>query len=93
MRITRRTALLALSAAAALSVGCSSGGQQHAGNVSAIRSNPSPSMHTLGERRTDLYNRRTVSIDTNLRMMNQDIERFWMIDRPSNLTAAPAMRR
>lgn len=94
MRPNRRTvAALTLAAAAAMTVGCSStSGPRHAGDISSIRSNPSPAMHTLAGRKTDAYNRRTVTVDTNLRMFTEDMERFWLLDRPSRLTFTPALR-
>ncbi len=92
MRINRRTvAVLALAAASACGVGCSSSGPRHAGDIDAIRANPSPAMHTLGGRKTDAYNRRTVSTDTTLRMFTEDLERALLLDRPSRLTMYPAM--
>ncbi len=94
MRTTRRTvAVLSLAAAASTLVGCSSSGPRHAGDVSAIRRNPSPAMHTLAGRRADAYNRRTVTTDTNLRMFTEDMERLFLLDRPSNLTMYPSLRR
>lgn len=94
MRTNRRTiAALALAVVAAGSVGCSSSsGPRHAGDIDSIRSNPSPAMHTLAGRKTDAYNRRTVSVDTTLRMFTEDLERAIMIDRPSRLTMYPTTR-
>ncbi len=94
MRITRRTvAALALAAAAAASIGCSSSNApRHAGDIDAIRANPSPAMHTLAGRKTDAYNRRTVTVDSNLRMFTEDWERAMFFDRPSRLTMYPATR-
>ncbi|MCH8508042.1 MAG: hypothetical protein LAT64_04645 [Phycisphaerales bacterium] len=94
MRISRRTvASLALTAAAAFLVGCSSpSGPSHAGNISAIRSNPTPELNTIGGRRADTLNRRTVSVDTNLRMFTEDFERLILIDRPSRLNMYPTTR-
>jgi hypothetical protein len=95
MRTTRRTvAALALAAAAACSIGCSSSSNmpRHAGDIDSIRSNPSPAMHTLAGRKTDAYNRRTVAVDSNLRMFTEDWERAMFFDRPSRLTMYPATR-
>ena len=89
-----RIAALTLSACAALSVGCSSAAQpRHAGDLGAIRANPSPAMHTLAERGTDRTNRHVIVFDNNLRMLSSDIDRALQIDRPSNLTAYPSTRR
>ncbi len=94
MRTTRRTIAALALAAAACSVGCSSSSNapRHAGDVSAIRANPSPAMHTLAGRHTDAKNRRTVTIDTNLRMFTEDWERAMFLDRPSRLTMYPTTR-
>lgn len=93
MRTTRRTITALALVIAACSVGCSSSdGPRHAGDVSAIRANPSPAMHTLAGRKTDARNRRTVTIDNNLRMFTEDWERAMLLDRPSRLTMYPAVR-
>jgi hypothetical protein len=94
MRTTRRTVAALALAAAACSIGCSSSSNapRHAGDIDAIRANPSPAMHTLAERKTDAYNRRTVTVDTNLRMFTEDWERVMFFDRPSRLTMYPATR-
>ncbi|RMH26316.1 MAG: hypothetical protein D6692_09455 [Planctomycetota bacterium] len=77
-------ALLALGA-------CSSteNAPRHAGDIDALRADPSPAMHTLAERTHDRENRFTVTKDTNFRMISDDWDRFWMIDRPSRLTFYP----
>lgn len=97
MRTSRRTAATALLAVCtAALVGCSSSSTtapRHAGDIDSIRSNPSPAMHTMAGRKTDAYNRRVVTQDTNLRMFTEDLERAWMLDRPTNLTLYPTTRR
>jgi hypothetical protein len=95
MRPSHRNAVtLALAACTAALVGCSSSsGPTHAGDLDAIRSNPTPAMHTLGERKTDATNRRVIVNDTNLRMFTDDLDRFLLIDRPSNLSMYPPTRR
>lgn len=90
MQTNRRTVSAALLVAASLSmVACSSGGPQHAGDIDMIRSDPSPAMHTLAERDSDRINRHTLNTDTNFRMISDDWDRLWMIDRPSHLTFYP----
>jgi len=92
---TKRTIrTLATLSGAALSmtlVGCSSSGSSmHAGDVGAIRGNPSPAMHTLARRSTDRSNDFAVSKDTNMRMIYHDIDNLILYtNRPSHLTSFP----
>jgi len=51
--------------------------------------NPSPELDTLSARRDDMVNTRTMVVDTNLRSFNGDLERFFLLDRPSRLTPEP----
>lgn len=53
------------------------------------RANPTPELDTLHQRHDDIDNRLTVTSDTNFRMMNQDIGRALLLDRPSRLTPEP----
>lgn len=81
--------LLALGA----SVGCSStSNSNHAGDIEMLRSDPSPAMHTLGERADDRQNRYVSVKDSNFRMISDDWDRLWYIDRPSHLTKYPKIR-
>lgn len=95
MRTNRRSAAaLVMAASTAALVGCSSSsGPRHAGDIDAIRANPSPAMDSPAERRTDITNRHVIANDTNLRMLNDDWDRFWLIDRPTNLSLYPTTRR
>lgn len=95
MRTNRRTAAaLVLAASTVTLVGCSSApSQRHAGDIDAIRANPSPAMYSLGARKTDISNRRTITNDTNLRMLPDDWDRLWLQDRPTHLTMYPPTRR
>ncbi|CAN0568928.1 unnamed protein product, partial [Laminaria digitata] len=61
MKIQRHTRRLATAATLtvlpALLIGCtSSSGPRHAGDISSIRWDPSPAMHTLAERDSDRLN-------------------------------------
>ncbi len=78
-----RAALLAASCLAA--VGCSSQDSR----LAAYRLNPTPELDTLHQRHDDIDNAMTVTIDTNLRAMNQNIGRVLLLDRPMRLTREP----
>lgn len=86
-RSTARVASSALFAALALAGGCSSDYSMEA--ASDIRDDPSPDMDTLYQRPVDVDNTLAVVTDTNWRMFNQDMGRFWLLDRPSILTIEP----
>ncbi len=50
-----------------------------------VRNNPTPELETLSERPIDVANDQAVTVDENLRMANEDWNRFWLMDRPSRL--------
>jgi hypothetical protein len=76
-------ALLALAALAL--VGCEAG--TPSGRLAAdLRSDPSPGMDTLFQREVDVDNAVAITNDTNLRMLNQDLGRLFLLERPSRLT-------
>ncbi len=54
-----------------------------------IKADPTPNLDTLYQRPEDIDNSMTVTFDENLRMLNQDMGRFWLTDRPSRLTREP----
>jgi len=70
---SRAAAALVLAGAAAAATGCS------------YRSNPTPEMATLSHTEDEVYNRTTVTFDTNLSAMWEDAARFMLVDRPSLL--------
>jgi len=83
---TRRRATLALLALSAIAAtGCSAQQSRLAG----YRANPTPELDTLSQRRDDMDNRMTVTNDSNLRMLNEDLGRMFFLDRPSTLTPKP----
>ncbi len=85
---TRRTLTLAALIAVPMAlVGCSTSANapRHAGDIDAVRNDPSPAMHTLGQRKTDRYNMYAHTKDTNLRAISKDIDRMFFLDRPSRL--------
>lgn len=88
MSKTARSITLAAGALAlaALLGGCSATETQHAGDIAAIRKDPSPAMESLSGRKADKRNQRTVAWDTNTRQMHEDGARFFLSDKPSRLT-------
>lgn len=92
-RTANRLTAAALTLAAATLTGCNAPATtNHAGNLDTLRSDPSPALMTLSERGTDRANRTTSMRDTNFRMINDDWDRLWMVDRPSHLTKYPTIR-
>jgi ABC-type uncharacterized transport system auxiliary subunit len=81
----RRAIPVALAASALLLAACG----PHAGRTAAYRMNPTPELQTLGQTRDDVDNRLTITNDTNFRALNEDIGRFFLMDRPSRLTPTP----
>lgn len=78
----RRAACLFAVATSAAAIGCSS--QQT--RVAGYRANPSPSEDTAAQSHDAIDNSLTVNVDTNFRLMNEDIGRFFLLDRPSRLS-------
>ncbi|MFG0285796.1 MAG: hypothetical protein ACF8R7_15380 [Phycisphaerales bacterium JB039] len=86
MSRTSRIAIVMLGVCAAASLtGCAS---RHA----RIRANPTPELHTLTGRYVDQQNDFAIMWDENVRMLRQDWDRFWYVDRPSRLTPEPIAR-
>lgn len=81
-RLTLTAAALATGAGALLG-GCSST------NLDSIRSNPSPGIMTLSQSDEVVLNQMTITQDTNLRQLNEDLGRMWFYDRPSRMTPRP----
>ena len=77
--------------AAALTVGCTTGNSSY-DKAREYQENPSPELDTLHERRIDMDNQISVTNDENLRMLNEDLGRFFLLDRQSRLTPAPVPR-
>lgn len=71
--------------AASFFVGCDSTG----GRIHAYRLDPTPELDTLAERHDDIENTISLNYDTYFRQMNEDIGRFFLLDRPSRLTQKP----
>ncbi|MFK7758581.1 MAG: hypothetical protein AB8C13_01395 [Phycisphaerales bacterium] len=84
-RTTQIAAATILSAAFLGLTACSGSSNQHAGDIGSIRSNPSPSMHTLARRTSDRANTHAYTWDTDLRALNNDFDRIFHLNRPSRL--------
>jgi hypothetical protein len=80
-----------LTAAGALTLVCLSGCYigDPADRTNSIRTDPSPNLETLYQRNEDRANAVSLTTDTNWRMFNEDMGRFWLLDRPSRLTPEP----
>ncbi|HLO41957.1 MAG TPA: hypothetical protein VK176_13105 [Phycisphaerales bacterium] len=70
---------------AAIAGGCSSQDYSHEA-AAEIRDNPTPDLDTMYQRRVDMDNTIAVTNDENGRMLNEDLGRFWLLDRPSRLS-------
>lgn len=88
-RIARRIILsLALSTTGVLAFGlggCGSGSAQH----NDILLDPSPVEAAEVMRGVDLDNQTSYTIDTNMRTLRSDMQRLWLLDRPSRLNPMP----
>lgn len=82
-RLLLATALLA---GAAFSSGCSSSKDSR---VKALRSDPTPEMKTLYQRKDDVNNALAIYFNEMDRMFWQDMGRAFYTDRPSRLTPEP----
>lgn len=95
-QILRTTAAISTAALSMTLLGCApfggaaGGDGLHAGDIQSIRTNPTPSMHTLARRSSDRSNDFAVTRDSNLRMISNDIDKLLLYtDRPSHLTSFP----
>ena len=79
-------ALLAAAAAGTL-VGCSTDYNEQLANE--VRGDLSPELDTMYERKTDIKNREALVVDENLRLMNEDLARLFLLDRSSILAEHP----
>lgn len=83
--MSRRLASASLLTLAALTLGAC---QYHTPSeklAAELREEPSPNLDTLYQREVDIDNNIAIVNDTNLRMLNQDLGRFWLLERPSRL--------
>ncbi|MCR9076345.1 MAG: hypothetical protein NXI07_09945 [bacterium] len=85
-RFAHRLTAAALFVVPAALIGCSSSsGPRHAGDIDSIRSDPTPALHTLSQRSTDRWNEHARTKDQNLRIISEDIDHIFFLDRPSRL--------
>ncbi len=89
--VMKSAVLVGTFAAAVLLGGCSSGSGSYA-KAGEYQSDPTPHLHTLHERDIDIANRHAITTDENLRMLNDDLSRFFLLDRQSRLSPAPIPR-
>jgi len=57
-----------------------------------IRLRPAPEMYTLSLRKTDYKNDYAILWNEDVRMMREDFQRFWYLDRQSRLSLYPVPR-
>ncbi|MCU0688663.1 MAG: hypothetical protein MUE97_02825 [Phycisphaerales bacterium] len=92
MRTTRRSrqsaARLVLPLAVCAVVGVFGGCAQTAQHQDVL-SDPSPQEVGSTTRTVDIQNTMAYTVDTNLRLIQSDMGRFWLMDRPSRLTPLP----
>ena len=90
--MARRTVVctLALGSIAAFALLC--GGCASSTDHASVRTDPSPEMHTLHQRYGDAQNMVSITFNENLRAMNSDLARFFLLSRPSLLTPEPIPR-
>ncbi|MBL8764620.1 MAG: hypothetical protein JNM07_10170 [Phycisphaerae bacterium] len=81
--LIRTAAPLAATVVVGLAGGCQSESERQ---LAEIRRNPTPELDTLSQRHDDIDNTLTVMADENFRMLNEDLGRFWLLDRPSRLS-------
>jgi hypothetical protein len=82
--MVRRSISLVVLGLAALALGGCSSSQD-----SKVRNNLYPELTTLSQRPIEWDNSATLAVDTNLRAMNNDLTRLFLLDRPSRLTREP----
>lgn len=90
----RNTALvlLALGAAAGLGACSSSSGTYSERAAAEIRSDVTPELDGLNRRRVDMDNDFAMSMDTNGRAFNDDLDKALFLNTPSRLTSYPHTR-
>lgn len=87
-KLNRRLVTLLAAAAAGTLVGCSTG-DYNEDLANEVRGNLSPELDTMYERHTDIKNREALVMDENLRLLNEDLAHFFLLERPSLLSEHP----
>lgn len=90
-KLNRRLVALLAAAAAATLVGCSAG-DYNEDLANEVRADLSPELDTMYERPTDIKNREALVVDENLRLLNEDMARLFLMDRSSILADHPMPR-
>jgi len=89
----RNTVLVLLSLGAAAGLGaCSSSGTYSERAAAEIRSDVTPELDGLNRRRVDMDNDFAMSMDTNGRAFNDDLDKALFLNTPSRLTPYPHTR-
>lgn len=86
-RSTRIAALTLLTATALTAVGCNA--PYSSTTHRAFVNNPSPTLDGMADRSVDIDNRIAITTDTNLRIMQEDLLSFGLLDRPRRSTRYP----
>lgn len=84
---TLRSAVKLVATAVAVSfvgIGCSS--DPMATDFESIKSNPTPELMTIAERKVDVERNLATTENQNYRMFWNDLGRMWYVDRPSFLS-------
>lgn len=81
---------LVLAGIAALS-GCASS-KTSEGRAAQLRSDLTPELAAMAERDVDIKNQEALTLDENGRMLREDWQRFWLMERPSHLSPYPVAR-
>lgn len=78
----RRLAVLAVGSVTLCALGVGAG----CSTATQYRLNPTPNVDTAAFTKDMVSNRLAITIDTNLRQLNEDMGRLWLLDRPTRLT-------
>jgi hypothetical protein len=90
--MTLRTALSISGLALVSMLGACGGPATPGESLADIRSNPSPELDGMATSDEEIANAQARTVDTNLRMLNDDWQRLWLLDKPSMLTTYPSSR-
>jgi hypothetical protein len=86
--LARTMILVGGAAALLLATGCT-GVRNPVARDTLIRNNPTPELNTLDMRDVDRDNRRAIARNENWRMLREDWDRMWYVNRASRLTSYP----
>lgn len=89
MRRTTATAVLSSLALLALATGCSS--ERKGTDLASIKGNLTPELEATSERGADMEVNWAMNADQDLRGVWNDLGRFWLTDKPSQLSPYPIM--